>query len=58
MLCNEVMKMAQKDTQIMVCMTSEFKARLKVQAQKEGRSISNFAYKVIRDYLAKEEKHP
>ena len=50
--------MAKKDTHIMVCMTSEVKARLKAQAQKEGRSISNLAYKVIKDYLAKEEAHP
>ena len=47
--------MAKKDAQIMVCMTSELKARLKAQAQKEGRSVSNLAYKVIKDYLAQKE---
>ena len=50
--------MAKKDTQIMVCMTSEDKARLEAQAQKESRSVSNLARKIIKDYLAEEESHP
>ena len=50
--------MAKKDTQIMVCMTSEYKARLEAQAQKESRSVSNLARKIIKDYLAEEESHP
>ena len=50
--------MTKKDTQIMVCMTSEDKARLEAQAQKECRSVSNLARKVIKDYLEKEEAAP
>ena len=49
--------MAKKDAHIMVCMISEFKVLLKAQAQKEGRGVSNLAYKVIKDYLAKEGVH-
>ena len=52
------MGMAKKDIQITIRITSEFKARLEAQAQKERRSISNLAYKVIKDYLAKEETAP
>ena len=55
---NKVMEMTKKDTQIMVCMTSEDKARLEAQAQKECRSVSNLARKVIKDYLEKEEAAP
>ena len=50
--------MAKKDTQITVRMTSEYKARLEAQAQKESRSVANPVHKVMRDYLAKEEAHP
>ena len=42
-------------TQISVRMTSEFKARLEVQAQKESRSVANLIHKIMRDYLATEE---
>ena len=52
------MGMAKKDVCIMVCMTSEDKARLEAQAQKESRSVSNLVRKVIRDYLEKGETAP
>ena len=58
MFYREVVGVAKKDAHIMVCMTSEFKVRLKARAQKEGRSVFNLAYKAIKDYLAKEEAHP
>lgn len=52
---NGVLRMAKKDTQITVRVTSEEKARLEVQAEKERRSVANLVHKVMRDYLAQEE---
>ena len=50
--------MAKTDAQITVRVTSEFKARLEAQAQKEHRSVANLVHKVMEDYLAQEESHP
>ena len=50
--------MAKMDAQVTVRMTSEFKARLEAQAEKESRSVSNLIHKVMRDYLTKEEAAP
>ena len=50
--------MAKTDTHITVRMTSEFKARVKAQAEKESRTAANLIHKVMSDYLAKEEEHP
>ena len=58
MLCKEVAGMEKKDAQITVRMTSELKARLEAQAQKESRSVANLVHKVMRDYLAEEESRP
>ena len=49
------MGMAKKNTQITVRVTSEFKARLEAQAQKDHRSVANLVHKVMEEYLAKEE---
>lgn len=43
--------MAKTDTQISIRMTSEFKAELEKQAQKERRSVANLVLKVMEDYL-------
>lgn len=48
--------MAKTDTQIGIRTTSEFKARLEVQAQKERRSVSNLILKVMEEYLEQQEK--
>ena len=58
MLYKKVMGMAKSDAQITVRVTSEFKARLEAQAQKERRSVANLVYKVMEDYLVKEESQP
>ena len=50
--------MEKKDAQITVRMTSELKARLEAQAQRERRSVANLVHKVMRDYLGKEEARP
>lgn len=50
--------MEKKDAQITIRMTSECKARLEAQAQKESRSTSNLVHKIVRDYLAKERARP
>ena len=55
---NKVMEMSKKDARVTVCMTSEHKARLEAQAEKEGRSTANLVHKVIKDYLEKEETTP
>ena len=47
--------MAKTDTQINCRVTSEFKARLEAQAQKERRSISNLILNVMEDYLEQVE---
>ena len=43
--------MEKTDTQISVRITSEFKARLERQAEKERRSVSNLIIKVMEEYL-------
>ena len=48
--------MAKTDAQITMRVTSEFKARLEAQAQKERRSVSNLILKVIEEYLEQQEK--
>lgn len=56
MLSNEVIWMAKTDAQITMRVTSEFKARLEAQAQKERRSVSNLILKVMDEYLEQQEK--
>ena len=48
--------MAKTDTQISVRITSEFKARLERQAEKERRSFSNLIIKVMEEYLDSQEE--
>ena len=48
--------MEKTDTQISVRITSEFKARLERQAEKERRSVSNLIIKVREEYLDSQEK--
>ncbi len=48
--------MAKTDAQITMRVTSEFKARLEAQAQKERRSVSNLILKVMEEYLEQQEK--
>ena len=48
--------MEKTDTQISVRITSEFKARLERQAEKERRSVSNLIIKVMEEYLDRQEK--
>ena len=48
--------MAKTDTQIGLRVTSEFKARLEQQAQKERRSVSNLILKVMEEYLDRQEE--
>lgn len=43
--------MAKTDTQIGIRVTSEFKARLEAQAQREQRPVANLVKKVLEDYL-------
>ena len=46
------------DTQICFRTTSEFKARLEAQAQREHRPLSNLITKVLEEYLEQvEPKH-
>ena len=48
--------MEKTDTQISVRITSEFKARLERQAEKERRSVSNLIIKVMEEYLDSQEE--
>jgi len=49
--------MAKTDTQISIRMTSDFKAQLEAQAEKERRSVANLVLKVMEEYLeAQNEK--
>ena len=50
--------MTKLDAHITIRMTSEFKARVKAQAEKESRTAANLVHKVMSDYLAKEEARP
>lgn len=43
--------MPKTDSQISFRTTSEFKARLEAQAQRERRPVSNLILKVLEDYL-------
>lgn len=43
--------MAKTDTQISLRVTSQFKARLERQAERERRSVSNLILKVMEEYL-------
>ena len=56
MLGNEVIWMAKTDAIITMRVTSEFKAHIEAQAQKERRSVSNLILKVMEEYLDQQEK--
>ena len=47
--------MAKTDAIITMRVTSEFKARLEAEAQKERRSVSNLILKVMEKYLEQQE---
>ena len=47
--------MEKTDTQIGFRVTSEFKARLEAQAQREHRKLSNLITKVLEEYLEQAE---
>ena len=47
--------MDKTDTQIGFRATSEFKARLEAQAQRERRPLSNLITQVLEEYLDREE---
>ncbi len=54
-----VRALSKTDAQIGFRVTSEFKARLEAQAQREHRSVSNLILKVMEEYLdAAEPKDP
>lgn len=48
--------MAKTETQVAIRVTYEFKERLKAQAQKERRPVSNMIRKVVEEYLDAKEK--
>lgn len=48
--------MAKTNAQIGIRVTSEFKARLEAQAEKERRSVANLIYKVMEEYLEQQEE--
>lgn len=48
--------MSKTDTQIGIRVTSEFKAALEAQAQKERRTVSNLILKVMEEYLEAQNK--
>ena len=48
--------MAKTDTQISLRVTSQFKARLERQAERERRSVSNLILKVMEEYLEQREQ--
>ncbi|MBE6956231.1 MAG: hypothetical protein E7450_02125 [Ruminococcaceae bacterium] len=56
MLVKGGLDMAKTDTQISIRMTSEFKAELEAQAQKERRSVANLVLKVMEEYLEAQNK--
>ena len=47
--------MAKTDTQISLRVTSQFKARLERQAERERRTVSNLILKVMEEYLEQQE---
>lgn len=48
--------MAKTDTQIGIRVTSEFKARLEAQAEKEHRPVANLVKLVLEEYLDRVEQ--
>ncbi len=48
--------MAKTDTQIGIRVTSEFKARLEAQAEKEHRPVANLVKLVLEEYLKQAEQ--
>ena len=48
--------MAKTDAQIGIRVTSQFKARLERQAERERRSVSNLVLKVMEEYLEQQEE--
>ncbi len=48
--------MAKTDTQIGIRVTSEFKARLEAQAEKEHRPVANLVKLVLEEYLERVEQ--
>ncbi len=48
--------MAKTDTQIGIRVTSEFKARLEAQAEREHRAVANLVKVVLEEYLDRVEK--
>lgn len=48
--------MPKTDSQIGLRVTSEFKARLEKQAERERRSVSNLILKVMEEYLEQQEQ--
>ena len=48
--------MAKTDAIITMRVTSEFKAHIEAQAQKERRSVSNLILNVMEEYLDQQEK--
>ena len=46
--------MAKTDTQVSLRVTSQFKARLERQAERERRSVSNLILKVMEEYLERQ----
>jgi len=48
--------MAKTDTQVSLRVTSQFKARLERQAERERRSVSNLILKVMEEYLERQEE--
>ena len=48
--------MAKTDTQVSLRVTSQFKARLERQAERERRSVSNLILKVREEYRERQEE--
>ena len=48
---------AKTDTHIGIRVTSQFKARLERQAERERRSVSNLILKVMEEYLEQQEEN-
>ena len=55
MFIKGVIWMAKTTVQVGIRVTSEFKARLEAQAQKERRSVANLIFKVMEEYLEQQE---
>lgn len=48
--------MAKTETQVTIRVTSNFKERLEMQAQRERRSVASMVRIVMEDYLERKEK--